>query len=86
MENGNDLNVIKQFDKIAFLPDKWDHNQQYQRYLVKSISKNCDYILDVGCGTGELTKKLTLFGKNIIGIDISENMLQEAKKETMMKK
>jgi 2-polyprenyl-3-methyl-5-hydroxy-6-metoxy-1,4-benzoquinol methylase len=80
MENGNDSNVIKQFDKIAFLPDKWDHNQQYQCYLIKSISKNCNYILDVGCGTGELTKKLTLFGENIIGIDISENMLQEAKK------
>ena len=80
MENGNDVNVIKQFDKIASLPDKWDHNQQYQDYLMKNISKNCDCILDVGCGTGELTKKLTLFGKEIIGIDISENMLYEAKR------
>ena len=80
MENGNDINIIKQFDKIASLPDKWDHNRQYQNYLIKNIPKNCNYILDVGCGTGELTKKLVLFGKEIIGIDISENMLHEADK------
>jgi 2-polyprenyl-3-methyl-5-hydroxy-6-metoxy-1,4-benzoquinol methylase len=86
MENGNDVNVIKQFDKIAYLPDKWDHNQQYQKYLIKNIPKNCDYILDVGCGIGELTKKLTLFGKNITGIDVSENMLHEAQKRNFDKK
>jgi 2-polyprenyl-3-methyl-5-hydroxy-6-metoxy-1,4-benzoquinol methylase len=80
MENGNDINVIKQFDKIASLPDKWDHNRQYQNYLIKYIPKNCNYILDIGCGTGELTKKLSLFGKEIIGIDISENMVNEAEK------
>ena len=41
MENGNDEHVIKQFDKIAFLPDTWDHNQQYQPYLLTYIPKNC---------------------------------------------
>jgi ubiquinone/menaquinone biosynthesis C-methylase UbiE len=80
MDNGNDVNVIKQFDKIAFLPDKWDHNQQYQKYLLKNMPKNCNRILDAGCGTGELTKKLTHFSKEIIGIDVSENMINEAKK------
>ena len=80
MENGNDINVIKQFDTIASLPDRWDHNRQYQNYLVKNIPKNCNHILDVGCGTGELTKRLASFGNKIIGIDISENMLQEAHK------
>jgi 2-polyprenyl-3-methyl-5-hydroxy-6-metoxy-1,4-benzoquinol methylase len=80
MDNGNDANVIKQFDKIAFLPDKWDHNQQYQNYLLKNIPNNCSRILDVGCGTSELTKKLTYFSREIIGIDVSENMINEAKK------
>jgi 2-polyprenyl-3-methyl-5-hydroxy-6-metoxy-1,4-benzoquinol methylase len=80
MDNGNAVNVIEQFDKIAFLPDKWDHNQQYQKYLLKNIPKNCNCILDVGCGTGELTKKLAPFSKEIIGIDVSENMINEAKK------
>jgi 2-polyprenyl-3-methyl-5-hydroxy-6-metoxy-1,4-benzoquinol methylase len=80
MDNGNDINVINQFDRIAFLPDKWDHNQQYQKYLLKNIPKNCNCILDVGCGTGELTKRLIPFSKEIIGVDVSENMINEAKK------
>jgi 2-polyprenyl-3-methyl-5-hydroxy-6-metoxy-1,4-benzoquinol methylase len=80
MENGSDISVINQFDKIASLPDKWDHNRQYQNYLIKNIPKNCSRILDVGCGTGELTRKLVLFGREITGIDISENMLHEAEK------
>jgi ubiquinone/menaquinone biosynthesis C-methylase UbiE len=80
MENGNDENVIKQFDKIAFLPDQWDHNQQYQNYLLKNILPNCSCILDVGCGTGELTKKLAPYSAEVIGIDVSENMINEAKK------
>jgi ubiquinone/menaquinone biosynthesis C-methylase UbiE len=86
MDNGNDINVIKQFDKIAFLPDKWDHNQPYQHYLLKHIPKNCNIILDVDCGTGELTKKLVSYSKEIIGIDISENMIHEAKKRNNDKK
>jgi 2-polyprenyl-3-methyl-5-hydroxy-6-metoxy-1,4-benzoquinol methylase len=80
MENGNDINVINQFYKIAFLPDQWDHNQQYQNYLLKNIPQNCNCILDVGCGTGELTKKLVPYSTEIIGIDISENMVNEALK------
>jgi 2-polyprenyl-3-methyl-5-hydroxy-6-metoxy-1,4-benzoquinol methylase len=80
VKNGSDENVIKQFDKIAFLPDKWDHNQQYQHYLLKYIPQNCNAILDVGCGTGELTKKLASYSKEIIGIDVSENMIREAEK------
>jgi 2-polyprenyl-3-methyl-5-hydroxy-6-metoxy-1,4-benzoquinol methylase len=80
MNNGKDINVIQQFDKIAFLPDKWDHNQQYQKYLLKNIPKNACRILDVGCGTGELTKKLAGYAAEIIGIDVSENMINEAEK------
>jgi 2-polyprenyl-3-methyl-5-hydroxy-6-metoxy-1,4-benzoquinol methylase len=80
MQNGTNENVIKQFDHIALLPDVWDHNQQYQNYLIKNIRKNNKYLLDVGCGTGELTKKLIENGEKIIGIDVSEKMIQEAKK------
>jgi 2-polyprenyl-3-methyl-5-hydroxy-6-metoxy-1,4-benzoquinol methylase len=86
MENGNDINVINQFNKIAFLPDQWDHNQQYQNYLLKNVPPNCTCILDVGCGTGELTKKLAPYSTEIIGIDVSENMINEALKRNNDKK
>jgi 2-polyprenyl-3-methyl-5-hydroxy-6-metoxy-1,4-benzoquinol methylase len=78
MENGNNIDVINQFNKIAFLPDQWDHNQQYQNYLLRHIAQNYNCILDIGCGTGELTKKLVPYSAEIIGIDIAENMIKEA--------
>lgn len=86
MKNGNDRSVIEQFNRIANLPDHWDHNQQYQEYLIKQIPKGCGRILDVGCGTGELTKKLAAFSEEVIGIDVAENMITEARRRNGSKK
>lgn len=80
MDNGTTKEVISQFDSIAKLPDYWDHSQQYQNYLLRQIEGKNNIGLDVGCGTGELTKKLALKCKKTIGIDISKRMIEEAQK------
>ncbi|MBM7650234.1 trans-aconitate methyltransferase [Bacillus ectoiniformans] len=36
-------------------------------------------IIDLGCGTGDLAKKLFDLGVNVIGVDKSENMISSAK-------
>ncbi len=36
-------------------------------------------ILDLGCGTGQLTNKIAQSGAHVVGIDASENMIAEAK-------
>jgi SAM-dependent methyltransferase len=38
-------------------------------------------VLDVGCGTGRLTKVLLSEGFDVVGIDPSESLLQEAEKK-----
>lgn len=43
--------------------------------------KKGEYILDLGCGTGDLAYKLNKLGVNVIGIDKSENMVDQAKKK-----
>ena len=78
MKNGTTKEVIAQFDVIAKLPDYWDHNQQYQKYLLDYIRNKKGIGLDIGCGTGELTNKLTHYCEKVIGIDISQLMIQEA--------
>jgi 2-polyprenyl-3-methyl-5-hydroxy-6-metoxy-1,4-benzoquinol methylase len=80
MNNGTTVEVIRQFDKIAAHPDVWDHNRQYQEYLSKYLPGRCDAGLDIGCGTGELTKRLSACCKKTVGIDVSEQMIEEAKK------
>ncbi len=39
-----------------------------------------EYILDLGCGDGRLTKQLQDLGCRVKGVDYSENLLQAAKK------
>ncbi|HPO49307.1 MAG TPA: class I SAM-dependent methyltransferase [Spirochaetota bacterium] len=38
-------------------------------------------VLEIGCGTGNLTKYLREFSKNITGIDIDDKMIEVAKKK-----
>ncbi len=38
-----------------------------------------EHILDLGCGTGDLTQRLAELGAEVIGIDMSENMIQAAR-------
>ena len=37
-----------------------------------------DRVLDLGCGTGELTRRLAACGYDMTGVDVSVDMLQKA--------
>jgi len=72
--------MIRSFNRIALLEDKWDHNQQYSKLILKEIKPGIERALDIGCGTGEFTKKIAMMSKEVIGIDIADQMILEAKK------
>lgn len=48
-------------------------------WLVKKMSKKTDKILDLACGFGRITLPLAKAGYNIIGIDLSPNLIKEAR-------
>ncbi|MBR4581007.1 MAG: class I SAM-dependent methyltransferase [Lachnospiraceae bacterium] len=58
--------------------DKWEKN--LVRILKKHKIKD-GLVLDLGCGTGEMTRRLNKDGYDMIGLDISEEMLLMACKE-----
>lgn len=71
------------------------HTEIYNSFEQKRISKTLKQIthnmnlsikiLDIGCGTGNITKKLLKLGfSNIICVDISKEMLYELKKATTL--
>ena len=66
-------------------------DQYDQEVFVKGTLGECDFIereidfqkkisiLDIGCGTGRHSIELTKRGYQVIGVDLSENMLQKAR-------
>lgn len=72
--------IIKSFNRIALLEDKWDHNQNYEKLLLKEVENRFKHGLDIGCGTGEFTKEFAKRIDNVLGIDISPVMIEEAKR------
>lgn len=55
---------------------------KYGDGLVELLAPNRgEKILDLGCGTGDLAKKLDDYGVDVTGIDISENMVLQAQKK-----
>ena len=51
-----------------------------QKTALKSILNNCKgaRVLDVGCGVGRWSSRLSETGADVVGIDISDNMIKEA--------
>ena len=55
--------------------DKW---AKYLHKLLKANGVKKGIIAELGCGTGRMTRKLRDMGYDMIGIDLSEEMLQVA--------
>jgi SAM-dependent methyltransferase len=85
MNNGTSEKLIEHFNKVAMLPDVWDHNQQYQKYMLLQVKRPSKLGLDIGCGTGEFTSKLSKICDKVIGIDIAPVMINEANKRNSNK-
>lgn len=61
---------------------KHDFVSEYGKGLLEFIPKNDGQtILDLGCGTGTLTVRLSDLCNKVIGIDSSQNMIDKAKEQ-----
>ena len=55
---------------------------KYGNNLIELLApQQGEKILDLGCGTGDLAKKLDDHGVNVVGVDNSQNMIMEAQKK-----
>ncbi len=51
-----------------------------EKQNLPKILKNCKKILDVGCGSGRHLKFIKNLGKEVVGLDFSEEMIKNARK------
>jgi SAM-dependent methyltransferase len=57
----------------------WNHNLEYQRWLLDQVPVHCEHALDVGCGDGWLARRLAERVARVTGIDLSVPMIQRAR-------
>jgi SAM-dependent methyltransferase len=82
--SGPDLERIRaDFDRIALSStDRWDHNVQYHRYLLKHLPANCAAGLEIGCGTGAFTRLLAGRCRRVLALDLSPQMIRLARERS----
>ena len=68
---------------------KWDSDNyakdfsfvhEYGKSVLNWVDEGSGVAVDLGCGTGELTKELAKKGYDVIGVDASAEMLEKARK------
>ncbi|MCR5201516.1 MAG: class I SAM-dependent methyltransferase [Lachnospiraceae bacterium] len=75
------------YDEFAEVYDELMDNIEYDKWtdyieeLLKGQGVNGGIILDMACGTGEITIRLAKKGYDMMGLDISENMLLKAREK-----
>jgi ubiquinone/menaquinone biosynthesis C-methylase UbiE len=68
------------FDRIAVLStaEHWDHNSHYHPFLLKHLPPRLQNALDIGCGTGTFSRQLARRSEEVIGLDLSPEMIRVA--------
>src|SRR5262245_11205988 len=64
------------------MDSRWNHNVHYQPILLDAVPKNAEVVLDVGCGTGTLTRALRDRASRVVGIDLDEASIALARHAT----
>jgi SAM-dependent methyltransferase len=59
--------------------DQWNHNVHYHGVVARAIPDRCDRALDVGCGTGRLTRELSRVVPHVTGVDRDERSIAVAR-------
>jgi SAM-dependent methyltransferase len=63
----------------AAAPERWTHNGHYHQVILDAIPAGCATALDVGCGTGALTRRLRAAGLRVTGLDRDEPCIRVAR-------
>jgi len=78
--------IAADFDQIALCAPEhdgfWNHNNHYHPDMLAALPGKMRLAVDVGCGAGELSRKLAERAERVIGVDISTQMLIAARERS----
>jgi len=74
---------MARFDKISEIYEKYrvEYPEDFLKFITKEFGLNTEKIYcDLGCGSGKFTKRIISISKETHGVDISQEMLNIAKR------
>jgi len=80
MRTSNLARVREDFDTIARLSDTYGSgSDRYDAFLAGQVRVRARRVLDIGCGLGRLAARLTAPGREVLGVDLSPEMIARAR-------
>jgi 2-polyprenyl-3-methyl-5-hydroxy-6-metoxy-1,4-benzoquinol methylase len=58
----------------------WDHNAHHHSWIEQHLPSRLDTALDVGCGTGDLARRLSRRARRVIGLDADPASVDTARR------
>ena len=58
----------------------WDHNAHHHGWIQRHLPSRIDTALDVGCGTGELARRLARRARHVTGLDTDPASIETARR------
>lgn len=76
--------IRRDFDAIAPLMPRSDHLGPHEGWILQNLPSRRGTVLEIGCGTGQLARRLARAFDRVVAIDLSEGMIAEARRRTGM--
>lgn len=78
----NAARLRDEFDRIALLTPDRPEGGRYEKRLLRYVPQPCESALDIGCGTGSLSRALALRTAHVVAVDLSPNMVSVARQRS----
>jgi ubiquinone/menaquinone biosynthesis C-methylase UbiE len=82
---GKTVNEVRDdFDHVARIAERIHAAadgpaEPHERYLLRHVPRPCDAVLELGCGTGEFSRRLALLARKVVALDVSAEMIRVAR-------
>jgi len=74
------MSIEADFDRLALLDDEgWTANNHYHNLLLRHVPQNCEFALEIGCGTGAFARRLAQHCRRVVALDLSSEMIHVAR-------
>ena len=74
--------IREDFDAIAVVTPHGEHLGPYEEWLLTNLPPARGTVLEVGCGVGNLARRLAVEFERVVAIDFYEGMISEARRRS----